>query len=70
VAGGASRSLADLVFAPGVSSKDSADLDSGRGMGTVAAKDAIAGVGGTLAVESAPGHGTRFTAVVPMNRGR
>jgi chemotaxis protein histidine kinase CheA len=60
-------SLADLVFHPGLSSRDGADLDSGRGMGALAARDAIASVGGTLEVTTRPGAGTTFTATVPLS---
>ena len=63
-----STGLAELVFRPGLSTLSRADLDAGRGMGAVAARDAIAAAGGELAVETARGQGTVFTAVLPLRR--
>jgi two-component system, chemotaxis family, sensor kinase CheA len=60
-------SLADLVFEPGLSTRDDADLDAGRGMGAVAARDAIVAAGGELVVETAVGRGTTFTATLPIS---
>jgi chemotaxis protein histidine kinase CheA len=60
--------LADLVFHPGLSSRGAVDRDAGRGMGALAARDALAAIGGTLAVETRPGIGTTFTARVPLRR--
>ncbi|HTJ44853.1 MAG TPA: ATP-binding protein [Kofleriaceae bacterium] len=61
-------SLEDLVFHPGLSSRGAVDRDSGRGMGALAARDALAALGGTLEVETSPGTGTTFTARVPLRR--
>ncbi len=65
----ASWPLATLVFWPGLSSRAQADLDAGRGIGTLAARDAIVALGGALAVASAPGRGTTFTARLPLTGG-
>jgi len=59
-------SLADLLFHPGLSTRGTADLDAGRGMGAPAARDALVAIGGTLVVDSTPGRGTTFTATVPL----
>ena len=64
--GDPAASLSDLVFHPGLSSRHGADLDSGRGMGALAARDAIVAAGGTLSVATEPGRGTTFTARVPL----
>ena len=66
VLGDDGASLSDLVFHPGLSSKHGADLDAGRGMGALAARDALIAAGGTLAVETEPGRGTTFTARMPL----
>jgi signal transduction histidine kinase len=64
-------SLADLVFAPGVSSRDGVDLDAGRGMGAAAARAAILEAGGTVEVSSTSGMGTTFAIRLPVpQRGR
>jgi signal transduction histidine kinase len=41
----------------------------GRGVGLAIAKAAAEAHGGTIAVESAPGRGTRFTVTLPLYRG-
>jgi chemotaxis protein histidine kinase CheA len=61
-------SLADLVFHPGLSSRGAVDRDAGRGMGALAARDALTAIGGSLTVETTPGAGTEFTARVPLLR--
>jgi chemotaxis protein histidine kinase CheA len=68
--GNPTASLSELVFHPGLSSRHTADLDAGRGMGAFAARAAILAAGGTLAVESDPERGTTFTATVPLGRAR
>jgi len=61
-------SLADLVFHPGLSSHGTVDRDAGRGMGALAARDALADLGGTLEVETKAAIGTAFTARIPFSR--
>ncbi len=54
------KTLAELLFLPGMSTKEGVDLDGGRGFGTTAAKAAIAAVGGQITVQSIHGMGTEF----------
>ena len=55
----------NLVFFQGLSSRDSASLTAGRGVGNAAARDTIEARGGTIAVFSARGQGTRFEICMP-----
>lgn len=68
LADGANHSLSELVFLPGLSSHQGVDLDAGRGMGALAARDTLTAVGGSLVVTSRPGRGTSFTARIPRAR--
>jgi signal transduction histidine kinase len=58
-------SLEALIFHPGLSTRAEVDLDSGRGMGAAAAREAIVAAGGTLAVTTAVGAGTTFEVRIP-----
>jgi signal transduction histidine kinase len=40
--------------------------DAARGSGLRGMADRMAALGGTFSVESAPGHGTRLTAEIPL----
>jgi chemotaxis protein histidine kinase CheA len=60
--------LAELVFEPGVSSRDSVDLDAGRGMGAAAARAAVDGAGGRVEATTELGRGTTFTIRLPIPR--
>ena len=42
----------------------------GTGLGLAVVKELTAAMGGTVAVESHPGEGTRFTVALPPSRGR
>jgi signal transduction histidine kinase len=57
--------LLELIFEPGLSSKTTVQLDSGRGIGMSAAKILVEESGGTLAVESVRGAGTQFRVFLP-----
>ena len=57
--------LLDLVFRGGLSTRDVATSVSGRGVGLDAVRAAIERVGGTIAVTTRAGQGTRFVARLP-----
>jgi two-component system chemotaxis sensor kinase CheA len=58
--------LLDLLCAPGLSTRDGADLTSGRGMGMDIAQTTIRGLGGELSVRTAAGEGTCFSMELPL----
>ncbi len=60
-AGMESEFVRDGLFKPFVSSKQ-----GGFGIGALEARELITAMGGTLAVQSRPGVGTRFAVVVPL----
>jgi two-component system chemotaxis sensor kinase CheA len=55
-----------LASAPGLSTSAEVSDISGRGVGLDAVKAVVHLLGGTLAIESAIGHGTRFTLRLPI----
>lgn len=61
-----SLTLADLVFADGLSSRDKATELSGRGVGMAAVRAEVLRLGGTVAVETVPEEGTRFVFRIPI----
>jgi two-component system, chemotaxis family, sensor kinase CheA len=58
--------LLAILCAPGFSTKDDADLASGRGVGMAVVKETIEQLSGTMALETQPGMGTRFTIQLPL----
>jgi two-component system chemotaxis sensor kinase CheA len=60
------RDAQNLMFLPGLSTKDVADEVSGRGVGMDVVKTNIARLSGIIDVESEPGHGTRLTLTLPI----
>jgi two-component system chemotaxis sensor kinase CheA len=58
--------LLAMVFAPGLSTSQSVDGVSGRGVGLDAVKDSIQRLGGDVQVETSPGQGTAFTLRAPL----
>ena len=60
------RVLLDILCASGFSTRDEADLISGRGVGMTVVKDAIRKLGGSLEMDSEAGKGTRFTIRLPL----
>ncbi|MCL2129878.1 MAG: ATP-binding protein, partial [Treponema sp.] len=58
--------LLQLLFSPGFSTLDAADLHAGRGMGLNLVRDRIKEIHGNLKVSTAPGRGTTFTILIPM----
>ena len=55
-----------LVCAPGFSTADQVSDISGRGVGMDAVKTAVHALGGTLAIESEAGRGSRFSLRLPI----
>jgi two-component system chemotaxis sensor kinase CheA len=60
------RDIFNLMFLPGISTKDVADEISGRGVGMDVVKTNIARLSGIIDVESEPGQGTRTTITLPI----
>ena len=53
--------LAKLIFHPGFSTRDKADLDAGRGVGLSAVYSMIREAGGALGFSHEPGQFTQFS---------
>ncbi len=60
------QGIYSLLFLPGLSTQEEADLGSGRGIGLSAALDAVRGMGGRIEVSSEAGQGTRFQLLLPL----
>jgi two-component system chemotaxis sensor kinase CheA len=58
--------LLELICAPGFSTRDEADRASGRGVGMAVVKETVAGLGGTFALRSKAGRGTKFIIELPI----
>lgn len=58
--------LVNALFADEVSSNDSVNQLSGRGVGTGAVKAAVEALGGQITVTSTLGEGTTFTITIPL----
>jgi two-component system chemotaxis sensor kinase CheA len=56
----------ELLFTPGFSTADSVTALSGRGVGLDVVRSNIQKIGGTIAIHSELGRGTRFTLQVPL----
>jgi two-component system chemotaxis sensor kinase CheA len=61
-----SDQVLQLVFRPGVSTREQATEISGRGIGLDAVRTSVEALGGAVRVESEPGVSTRFVASVPV----
>jgi len=61
-----SSRVLQMICAPGFSTRKEADLAAGRGVGMTVVKTTISGLGGTLAMDTRPGKGTRFTIRLPL----
>lgn len=67
-AAGMSRaSVIDLIFQSGLSTRQTASEISGRGVGLDVVRKKVTSLGGTVAVESEQGIGTRFTLRLPQS---
>jgi two-component system chemotaxis sensor kinase CheA len=58
--------IAELLFEPGLSTKDEVSEISGRGVGLDAVKRQIEALGGSISVESTPRQGTTFDIELPL----
>jgi two-component system chemotaxis sensor kinase CheA/two-component system sensor histidine kinase and response regulator WspE len=61
------RAALDLVFTAGFSTRDQAGETSGRGVGLDVVRRRVTALGGSVAVESEPGKGARFTLRMPQS---
>jgi len=59
-------SMLDLICSPGFSTRESTDRASGRGVGMDIVAQAVEDLGGTLALSTQTGRGTRFTIRLPL----
>jgi HPt (histidine-containing phosphotransfer) domain-containing protein len=64
---GVMSSGVELLFEPGLSSREQASQTSGRGVGMWAVKDAADALGARISVKSEPGRFTEFEFRVPIN---
>ena len=60
------RTALDIICSPGFSTREQADLTSGRGVGMAVVKNTVHELGGLLTLESKVGEGTRFTIQLPL----
>ncbi len=58
--------LLDLICSPGLSTRDEADRESGRGVGMDVVKNAIEELGGHISLATRMGEGTTFTIELPL----
>jgi two-component system chemotaxis sensor kinase CheA len=58
--------LLDLICSPGLSTRDEADRESGRGVGMDVVKNAIEELGGHISLATVMGEGTTFTIELPL----
>src|SRR5262249_3014524 len=58
--------LLDIISTPGFSTRDDADLTSGRGVGMDVVVSTVRELGGTVSMETEAGRGTRFTITLPL----
>ena len=61
-----SNPVLDILCIPGFSTQDQPDRASGRGVGMDVVRSAVEDMGGTLAMETKVGQGTRFIIQLPL----
>jgi two-component system, chemotaxis family, sensor kinase CheA len=59
--------LLDILCSAGFSTRESTDRAAGRGVGMDVVQSTIRELGGTLAIDTAPGEGTRFIIQLPVS---
>ena len=62
------RRLTMMIFEPGFSTRDRADMDAGRGVGLDAVKDVVSRHGGRIRVGSTRGEYCHFRVQLPLRR--
>jgi two-component system chemotaxis sensor kinase CheA len=62
-----SDSLLEILCTPGFSTREHADLASGRGVGMAVVANTIRELGGSLTLESTLGQGSEFTLKLPLS---
>ncbi len=60
------REVLDLIFAPGLSTRDEVTETSGRGVGMDVVKNNLTALGGVVDVDSQDGRGTTITLTLPI----
>jgi len=60
------QTVLDLLCSPGFSTRDEADLASGRGVGMAIVKTTVQELGGAVTFQTQPGHRTHFTIHLPL----
>ena len=60
------QALLELICAPGLSTRDKADRESGRGVGMDVVRNAIEELGGHISLATRRGEGTTFTIELPL----
>ena len=58
--------MLDLICAPGFSTREKADRASGRGVGMAVVKNTVAGLGGSMELQTEVGLRTRITIQLPL----
>ena len=58
--------LLELICAPGFSTREEADMASGRGVGMAIVANTVRELGGSLTLDSKPGAGTEFSLRLPL----
>lgn len=66
LAGMSEAAKLDLIFEPGLSSRDTVTATSGRGVGMDVVRDSIDQIGGKLTLINTPGRGLTITIGVPL----
>ena len=61
------KEVLDVIFLPGFSTRDSASMVSGRGMGLNAVKRKVESLGGYVTIQSKKGRGTKVMIAVPSD---
>lgn len=60
------QELLHAIFLPGISTRDEADGNAGRGVGLDVVKENVERMNGSIDVETFPGVGTRFSIRIPL----